>query len=223
MKRIAWLLLGLFGAIAFTACGGGQPDPGALLDEAADVMADVESLTFELFREGEPLELDLGVPLEVALLGAEGLYSAPDTVYAIATISPGPTEAQVWWSPLGTFVNLAAFPTTLQVNFEDSFNAVDIFDEEVGLPAILRGLEEPEFVGEGPIEDVQSYQISAASDGEDLSNLVGGALEPGPMSIDVWVTKDTKEVVHITITEENGDRWLIYFTDFNIEVEIPQP
>ncbi len=93
----------------------------------------------------------------------------------------------------------------------------------MGIPAILRALENPTLVGEEDVDGVTAYHITAATDGEMISGLVGGAVQPGPATLDLWIAKDTMYVIRITIAEEGENGWLVDFFGYNEPVEIPTP
>ncbi len=226
MKRILLTLGGLGVALGLlAACGGGQPTADEVLSQASDTMAAVESLQFIIEREGDPIPITAGM-LSAAILGAEGVYQSPDSVYATVKVSAQGVvaEAEFLWNADGVFFKLpplvAAFTP---VDLQETFNATDIFQADVGLPRILKELEAPEFGEEEDIEGVEAYHITAEADGSELSALVGGAVEPGPATLDVFVDKETSEVVRVVITEASGGRWLIDFFAFGEPVEIPTP
>nr|MBN1229357.1 LppX_LprAFG lipoprotein [Anaerolineae bacterium] len=209
-------------ALILAGCRQEQATPEEILAEAADTMAAIETLEFTIDREGDPILLS--EELGASLLSVEGVYRDPGDVFATARveISGLVAEAEILWLESGALYRLPPMiPDWTQLVI--AFEASDIFDDEVGLPAILRGLENPELVGEEDVEGVEAHHITAAAKGEDIANLVGGAVAPGPVTVDVWVDQKTSEVVQVSVTEETGDMWLLYLYSFGAEVDIPTP
>lgn len=225
MRRLQVLaVIVLVAAVELAACGGRQPTAQELLEQAADRMAQAESLQFTLEREGDPIPME--AMMNAAVLSAEGAYKAPDSVHATVKVSAQGmiAEADVLWLPDGILFKLPPLiPEYMQIDLEGAFDAVAIFDAEVGIPKILTSFQTPGLDGEEDLDGIATYHVSAQADGSDLSNLVGGAVQPGPAAVDVWVDKKTGDVVRIAITEEGGGRWLLDFFAFNEPVEIPVP
>lgn len=224
MKRIAFALFAVLLVVALVACGAGKPTAEEILRRAADTMAATQTLQFILEREGEPIQLE--AMMNAAILSAQGAYQAPDSVYATVKVNAQGivAEAEVLWLPGGIFYKLPPLiPNYKPIALEGAFDAAAIFDAEVGLPHILIGLANPKLVGEEDVEGTMTYHVSAQAEGSDLANLVGGAVPPGPTAVDIWVAKDTYEVVRVVLTEEAGNKWLLDFYGFGEPVEIPAP
>jgi outer membrane lipoprotein-sorting protein len=224
IKRAVIVLLALTLGSALAACGGGELTAEEILNQAADAMSEVESLRFTIEHEGEPVILNQ--QMGAAMISAEGAYQAPDSVYAKVRVQAGSiiAEAEAVWLAEGAYLKLPPLlPTYTPIDLGETFDAAAIFDSETGLPQILRDLSDPTLVGEEDLEGVSAYHITAQADGEKLSNLVGGALEAGPATLDVWIEKGSMQVAQVTITEASGSVWTIYFYDFGDEVEIPTP
>jgi hypothetical protein len=224
MKRFQLLVFVVLAAAMLAACGGGPPTAQELLAGAADSIAQAESLQFTLEREGDPIPLE--AMMNAAVLSAEGAYQAPDSVHATVKVSAQGmiAEADVLWLPDGILFKLPPLiPEYMPIELEGAFDAAAIFDAEMGIPKILTSFQTPRLVGEEDLDGVATYHVSAQADGSDLSNLVGGAVQPGPAAVDVWVDKKTGDVVRIAISEESGGKWLLDFFAFGEPVEIPVP
>jgi hypothetical protein len=218
------LLVGIALALVLAACGGGALSARDLLDQAAGKLAEAESVQFAIEREGPPVIIDPATG--IAMLGATGAYQSPDSVHARVRVDARGmvAEAEVLWVAEGIFFKLPPLVASYQpIDLGDTFDAGDIFDAAVGLPAILRGLESPELVGEEDVDGITAYHITAQADGAEIAAVVGGAVQPGPATLDVWIAKDSGEVVRAVVTEESGDRWLIDLFAYGEPVEIPSP
>jgi len=223
MKKLVVPLL--MTIIVLAGCGGSQPTAADLLSDSAEAMSNVETLQFAITREGDPFVL---IPEQnISALGAEGAYQAPDSVHATLKVQMGSLvgEADVVWNADGSFYKLPPLINSYApLDLGDTFDPVMIFDTEVGIPFILtNGLNNATIVGEEDLDGVATYHISADAAGSTIANLIGGAAVEGSVGIDVWLDKETKQLVNITITEGDGSRWIVDLFGYGEPVEIPSP
>ncbi len=226
MTRRLPVLAMLIAALALlVGCGGGQLTAADILTQSADAMAGIDSVQFAIERQGEGLSISLTPTMNVLLLGATGGYQAPDSATAAVRVNAAGmvAEAEMLWQGGETFYKLPPLVAAFTPVELTGFSISDIFNAEVGIPAILRALENPTLVGEEDVDGVTAYHITAATDGEMISGLVGGAVQPGPATLDLWIAKDTMYVIRITIAEEGENGWLVDFFGYNEPVEIPTP
>ncbi len=224
--RKYWLLFVVITALLLASCAGNQPTAAEILAQSADTMAQVDSLKFYIERQGEPIQIKVGIAA-ASVVGADGVYQAPDNVHAIAKVELGGSvaEAEVLWITDGIYLK---FPPLLSkftpVDLGETFNAAMIFSESEGIPFVLREvLSEAELVGEEDVDGIATYHIAGTAEGEELGGLVGGGVAPGTAAVDVWIDKETSEVVRITLEEADGNGWLLDCYGYGEAVEIPTP
>lgn len=224
--RKYWLFFVVIIAMLLASCTGGQPTAAELLVQSAETMSQVDSLQFYIERQGEPVQINVGLA-SVSVVGADGVYQAPDNVHATVTVelSGAVAEAEVLWITDGIYLK---FPPLLNdfspQDLGETFNAAEIFSAAEGIPFVLREvLSEAELVGEEDVEGIATYHITGTAEGEELGGLVGGAVAPGTATVDVWIDKETSEVVRITLNEADGNGWLLDFYGYGEAVEIPTP
>jgi len=213
-------------AMLMASCTGKQPTAAELLAQSAETMTQVDSLKFYIERQGEPVQINVGMAV-ASVVGADGVYRAPDNVHAIAKVdlSGAVAEAEVLWITDGIYLK---FPPLLSnftpIDLGETFNAARIFSAAEGIPFVLSEvLTEAELVGEEDVEGIATYHITGTAEGEELGGLVGGAVAPGTATVDVWIDKETSEVVRITLAESDGNGWLLDLYDYGEPVEIPTP
>jgi hypothetical protein len=211
-----------------SACSGGAANPQELLVKGADAMGQAQTLKFSIERQGDPISLDVAPGMSADLLGVEGAYQAPSSVHAAAKVQVGGNvgEADILWTADGAYVKLPPLLTSYTpINLEGKLDAADIFSTEIGIPYIMKEkLIDPALNGEENLDGVATYHITATAKGEDLGGTIGGtSLEPGDATVEVWIAKDTSQVVRILVTETNGSIWTVDFFDYGQPVEIPTP
>jgi len=225
MRRVM-LAVGVISAlILLAACGGGGVTPEQLLADSAQAMKDVQTVQWAIEHEGEPIVLD---PTQgLTALSATGSYQAPSSVYAMVKVQAGSivAQAEVLWTADGAFFKLPPLrPNFGPIELPGTFNPADIFNEEVGIPHVLTEvLTSPTLAGEEDLEGTATYHLTAQAAGEDLSGLVGGAVAEGTATVDLWINKDSKELVRVIVTEADGSTWTVDFFSYGEPVEIPTP
>lgn len=220
MKKQWWLLVLV--ALLLAACGGGDLSVEEILQESAATMSNTESVSFIIERIGEPVLLD--PTLGASMVGAEGVYRAPDSAYAVVKVEAGSivAEAEVLWIPDGVYFKLPPLlPDYTPLNIGDTFSISSIFSSDSGIPAVFTNLTAPELVGEEDIDGIATYHITATEDSENISSIVGGAVVSGEVTVDIYIDKKTGEVVRLSVLEADGNSWVIDFFDYGQPVEIP--
>jgi hypothetical protein len=222
MKRIN--LVGIvMAALLLAACGAGKPGVEEVLAGASATMAAVDTLQFTLERVGDPVML---IPEQnIAALGADGMYRAPDEVYALLKIQIGGLvgEAEVVWNASGVYFKLPPLqPEYGPIDLEGTFNPTDIFDPAAGIPYILTDVLTGAKLGrDEDIDGVPCYHITAEAEGASISALIGGVALADTISVDLWIDKSTQEIVRITLTEADESSWIIDLYGYGEAVEIP--
>jgi len=215
-------------ALTLVACSGSATNPQELLDSSADALSQTQTLKFAIERQGDPISLDVAPGMSADLLGVEGAYQAPSSVHAAVKVQVGGNvgEADIVWTADGAYFKLPPLLTSYTpINLEGKLEAADIFSVETGIPYIMKEkLIDPALSGEEDLDGVATYHITATAKGEDLGGTIGGtSLEPGDATVEVWIAKDTSQVVRIVVTETNGSTWTIDLFDYGQSVEIPTP
>jgi lipoprotein LprG len=204
------------------------PDPAAMLREAGQAMQAVESVRFEMSREGAPVYFDPDAQLIFS--SAVGQYAAPDSVRAVVRVQGPGITLEVNSISIGDDQWLTN-PLTRRWEKLPSgwgFNPAALFDPELGWEPILR---EDITVLEGPLRvDLNGrshYQFRVTAVGSRLPVITAGLVQDEAIEINIWTQTGTNLISQLQF--ETGDpggersQWLITFTEFNQPVTISPP
>jgi len=208
------------------------PSPEEIVAGASARLAETAGFHFVIEHSGAPVVLDPDGVL--AFRRAEGDFVAPDRARATARIAaPGLVTdvdvisvAERQWQTNPLTGNWEELPPNW------GFNPAVLFDNQVGLPAILvndlsaltlTGMEQLEG---GP--EAELYAISGRATGERLSQMSGGLIGSEPVNAQLWIAPETFEVVRVVVTEaaaatEEPSVWQVDFSAFDQAVEIAPP
>lgn len=208
------------------------PSPEEIITSAATRLAETTGFHFVVEHSGAPVALDPDGLLNFRR--AEGNFAAPDRAQASVRIAaPG----------LVTDVNVISVAgrqwqtNPLTGRWEElppdwGFNPAILFDDEIGLPAILTNdLSELELSGPEEIDGgtgTELLAISGRATGERLNQMSGGLIGPDPVEVQLWIAPETFDVVRVIVTEAALDAgepgiWQVDFSAFDQAVEIEPP
>lgn len=229
------MYLGLMTAVA--ACNTPEiPElPAAeIVQNSAIRMNELAGFNFDITREGAPAYLD---PDEIlSFRRAAGAYVAPDKAKAtVRVIGPGLITdidvisiAETQWQ---TNVATGAWEE-LPPNW--GFNPAVLFDEHVGLQAILTtdmtNLQqgEPHNLKDTGGPDQLLYYLTGDVAGEGLYEMSGTLIGPEPVTVEIWIAPETFELVRVLVTEpvpgaEEPSIWQLDLSGFDDVIEIEPP
>jgi hypothetical protein len=226
MTKLTRIVVLLAAALIMTACGGETLTAEEILTASADAMTEVETVSFVIEREGEPFVIDPENGINA--IGADGVYRAPSDVYATVQVTAGGfiTDAEVIWLQEGIFLQLPPLiPEFTEVSAGVTFDPALLFSAEQGIPAIMRGgLTDLTLVGQEDLDGLPTHHITASADPQALSDILGGAIPFEDPTVDLWVNRNTDQLVRVLITEVDGEStWLLDFFGYGEPVEIPTP
>ncbi len=200
------------------------PNPAEMLSKSGDAVLAMTSAKFKLTREGAPAALD--AQSNMTFSEVTGEYQAPDRVSAQVkvTVFGSVLEIQLLWLPEGDYMSNPLTGQMGPLPANTAFNGAALF-QAGGIPAVLKGgIQNPTLVGTETVEDAVAYHFSGTADGAVLSPLTAGALTAGTLyPVDIWVEKDTFNLVRFHIAEPDGNGWLIEVYDINVAVDIQAP
>lgn len=218
------------------------PSPEEIVASAAARLAETAGFHFVIEHSGAPVALDPDGVL--TFRRAEGDFVAPDRARASARIAaPGLVTdvdvisvAERQWQTNPLTRRWEELPP------DWGFNPAVLFDNQVGLPAILvNDLSELMLAGMEQLEgrpEAELYAISGRATGERLSQMSGGLIGPDPVGIQLWIVPETFELVRAIVTEtvvtetvvtetaaevDETSVWQVEFSAFGQTVEIAPP
>ena len=205
-----------------------------IVEHSAERMNELEGFRFDISRDGAPAYLDPDNVL--SFRRATGAYVAPDKAIAtVRIIGPGlitdvdvVTIAETQWQ---TNVATGAWEE-LPPNW--GFNPAVLFDDEVGLQAILTAdianlqLVEPQNLKESGGPDQQLYHLTGEVAGERLYEMSGSLIGPQSVTVELWIVPETFELVRVEVNEPEPDAgepslWQVDFMNFGEVIEIEPP
>lgn len=238
MRPSRWLRLFCIWLVLATAVAGCQSpdlptiDADQLIEQTAVRMTDLAGFQFDISRDGAPAYLDPDNVL--SFRRATGAYVAPDKAAAtVRVIGPGlitdvdviSIGQQQWQSNIAT----GAWE---QLPENWGFNPAILFDEAVGLPAILTAdmrdlqLTEPQKLADGPDPSQLLYHLTGTVDGQRLYQMSSSLIGPEAVAVQLWIAPETFELVRVLITEpepEEPSLWQVDFSHFGQLVSIEPP
>lgn len=205
----------------------GEPDADEILENAAERAEELETAKFELNGTGT---LDVDEVGEVSLSEAEGAVERPDRAQIDVQVDADAAE-----------IPLSVVSIDDQVYFTDvftgewqeapdefQFDPAVIFDEDQGIPALIRTVEEAEVLGSEEIDGRQAYQVYGIVDQETIESGTSGIFQPeDDVDFNVWIDEETWDVLQVRAedpTEETDSVWemRIFEHDEPVEIEDPQ-
>lgn len=223
------LILTLFVAL-LAACGGQSstvPNDKALLDRTAQHLREVKSAHFALTITGEAY-LDSSRTLQ--LRAANGDIVPPDQMQAKIKIGLGAANIDVSLVTLGN-EKYQTNPVTgqwgpIQPGFD--YSPTVLFDKDHGLSAVLGQLQEVQRVGEEQVEGQATYHLKGKVAKAAIDPITGGVVEGDPVGVDLWLAKDSANLVRLVLTEGKTAKaqpavWTLLLTNYDQPVTITKP
>ncbi len=194
-------------------------DPDTLIDDAADAMAAVTSVRFELRRSGAPVHIDPANSL--SLDSAVGRLQVPTSAEALLTVTVDGSlvtelgavavDATIWLSnPItGVFEPL---PTGYDLDPRD------FFDPEGAWKPFLQSLADAELVD----QDGDRYHLRATAPGDQLGAVTAGLVDGTDHEIDLWLHPTAAHVTRLVVAHD-GTSWDLRLSEFDVPVRIEPP
>jgi lipoprotein LprG len=238
-RRIFLTALLIVFSLHLCACGG-EPKPTAtatpafspmeIVTRAAEVMLAVESLHFNIERDGALVYIDDNQTL--AFKRAEGDFSLPDQMRAAVRIITAFTPVDIGMVVLGS-EQYASDPFTGQWGLLPSdwaqFNLAALFHPETGLQSLLKdGIIDLTLVGTEELEKQPHYHLSGWVNGERIGAATLGFIGDGDTEVQVWIGADDFYMRRLHIVEpatdpEDPTTWDLTFSRLGQPVEITAP
>lgn len=241
MPRKHWKTLLLTVAViscfaALISCGANQPevptttpppdpDPVAILVNAADRFEALEFFKFTMTHENGGTPIAFGLVME----DVTGDVAAPDRLQAAIGAFAGNLFFDVTLVAIGDRTFLTNPFTKEFEEIEGGVISSALLDPTTGISGIIRDAVDPVLEGESEIEGVTTYHVTSVIDSAQLTSIAPSA-EPGlPIEVGIWIGKDDSFVYKIHMfgpmssDEEPNITRTIRPSDFDIPVEIAMP
>lgn len=208
---------------------GGTSEVRSVLETASQRLAETNSLHFSLNVEGTTY-IDDGRTIQLS--SAEGNVVRPDKVeasfkaeiagLAISTIKLITVGDQSWTTNIITG-NWEPAPS------EFGYDATILFDDSEGLGYVMLNSADPVLLPDDEINGRDAYHIQTSGDAALIGPVTSDTMVGYPVGIDVWIDKETYDVVKVVLVEaptpekDEPATWTIELSQQNEEMTIEPP
>lgn len=208
---------------------GDQADAEEILENAAERAEELETARFELTGTGviELQELeDLG---EISLQEAEGAVERPDRAQIDINVETDAAEVPLSIVSIDGDIYFTDVFTGEWQEAPDEFqyDPAVIFDDEQGIPALIRTVEDAEVMGTEEIDGREAHQVYGQLDQDTIEAGTSGVFQPEEdVDFNVWIDQETSDVLQVRAedpTEESDSVWEMRIFDHGESVDIEDP
>ena len=219
-------------ALVLVACGGSsggaKADPKAVLDNTSKRLNEVKSVHFDVAIDGDAF---IDTSRTISLRSASGDIVTPDQMQARIKIGLGSANIDVSLVTIGDD-KYQTNPVTgqwgpAQEGFD--YSPTVLFDKEKGLSTIVLKLRDVEQLGDEKINGQDAYHIKGKVDRAAIDPITSGAIEGDPVNVELWVAKDSSNLLKLVLTEPQTPNkakpatWTLTFDKFDQPVTITKP
>lgn len=190
---------------------------GDILAEAGDQFDALDSVRFTIDVAGEPVYLDADETL--AATRADGQYAAPDAFQAVVDVTAFDLSTEVGAISIGEtrWVTNPVTGTWSELAAGAGFDPRELFDNEVGVAATLRGMPDAELAGRSG-----DYTVTGTVGGGRVRTLTAGLLDAEAVALEVTIDGGSMQITTLRFPIE-GSEWTITFSEFDEPVTIEPP
>ena len=232
LARLFPLLALTLVAALLIGCGGGSTqktgDTTTILANTAKRLDEVKSVHFEVAIEGDAF---IDTSRTISLRSANGDIVPPDKMQAKIKIGLGSANIDVSLVTLGAD-KYQTNPVTgqwgpAQEGFD--YSPTVLFDKEKGLSTIVVKLRDVEQLADEKINGQDVYHLKGKADRALIDPITSGAIEGDPIAIELWIAKDSSNLVKLVLTEPQVPNkakpatWTLTFDKYDQPVTINKP
>lgn len=232
--RFVPLLLILWLTVACGASPQALPDPLTLIDDAAQLIHEVESFQMEVNRSGASYFIPT-VLGDVSFERATLQYRAPESLQGIVRAKLRGVVLEFGVLAIGDlqWVRLPGTAWDDSLAFAPGFNPQDMIATDSGFEAALKALLDIEMQGIERLEDGTAvYHLNGRADGQQVMDILAGLIyAEGEVLVDVYIDTRNNQPLRLIITQPGTEteiepeptRWHVDLFDFNQPVTIDDP
>ncbi len=219
-------------AALLIGCGGGSTqksgDTTTILANTAKRLDEVKAVHFEVAIEGDAF---IDTSRTISLRSASGDIVTPDKMQTKIKIGLGSANIDVSLVTLGND-KYQTNPVTgqwgpAQEGFD--YSPTVLFDKEKGLSTIVGKLREVEQLADEKVNGQDVYHLKGKVDRAAIDPITSGAIEGDPVALDLWIAKDSSNLVKLVLTEPQTPNkakpatWTLTFDKYDQPVTITKP
>lgn len=203
-----------------------EQDADEILESAAERAEELETAKFEIDGNGVLEVEELG---EVTLSEAEGVVERPDRAQVDVEVDADAADIPltIVSTEDGVYFTDVFTGDWQEAPDEFQFNPAIIFDNDQGIPALIRSVEDAEVLGTEEIDGSETYQIYGVIDQELMEQGTGGIFQAEEdVDFNVWVDQETSDVRQVRAedpTDESDSVWEMRIFEHDEPVEIDDP
>jgi hypothetical protein len=231
MRLFPLLALTLVAALLIS-CGGGSTqktgDTTTILANTAKRLNEVKSVHFDVAIEGDAF---IDTNRTIGLRSASGDIVPPDKMQTKIKIGLGSANIDVSLVTIGAD-KYQTNPVTgqwgpAQEGFD--YSPTVLFDKEKGLSTIVVKLRGVEQLADEKINGQDTYHLKGKADRALIDPITSGAIEGDPIAIELWIAKDSSNLVKLVLTEPQVPNkakpaiWTLTFDKYDQPVTINKP
>lgn len=226
LSLLAALLITLAPSLALAE---DDPDIDTILDEASAQLERTETMSFKMELEGTTY---IDEAETIQLLGAEGVMQRPDKVDVTFTaLVLESQQISIRMITIGEDAWITDIVTGKWVPSppEFGYNPAVLYDETDGLGPVMSRMTDPQLDGTDEIDGREAWHVVASIDGTLTERMTSGTMRGSTQSLDVWIDKDTNNILRIEIAEptdedlEDPATWALILSNHGENVTIDRP
>lgn len=232
-SKILALLLSLAILLASViGCAGSAATPtetqltaSEIIDRSGEKFQGINSFHFVLDQVGGGTPIGMGVEMN----GSVGDVAKPDRMKMTVSGTVVGMFIEVQLISLGEIAYMTNPLTAKWELIPIEFSALNMFDPNTGIAAIMRGMADPTKLDDEKVDGVPVYRLKGSVDSGDLSSITGSSVEGTAIDTEVWIGKEDFVVRlirlegKITESEVPGIVRTLKLSNFDEEVSIELP
>ncbi len=232
------MMSAIIGIFSLVDCGGSKA-PTATPSPTAVSVQDILNSTADRFDQTNSLHFDLTVDGDVALdqNGTIKLHSAngdlkrPDSAQAKANVTFLGANLSINLVSIGSdeYMTNPISGSWEKAPSDLGYDPAVLFDKDQGISHVIRTMQNPQMSGTDTVNGKDAYHITGTVKKSDAQPIAGGALKSDTLPVDLWVDKQTNDVVKLVLHDSSGSggnsetTWTLLLTKQNESVTINKP
>ncbi|MGA7668919.1 MAG: LppX_LprAFG lipoprotein, partial [Nitrolancea sp.] len=167
----------------------------------------------------------------IKLHGANGDLKRPDSAQAKANVTFLGANLSISLVSIGTdeYMTNPISGSWEKAPSDLGYDPAVLFNTDQGISHVIRNLQDPKIAGTDTVNGKDAYHITGTVKKSDAQPIAGGALNSDSIPVELWVDKQTNDVVKLVLHDSSGNggnsetTWTLLLTKQNESVTINKP